>query len=72
MTKALTSIKTAEIAEFSRVYAEERFGIAVKIKIIPAIERRAIARRWAICVVVAAVCGLYSLGLVLLTGAFGL
>jgi hypothetical protein len=62
----LTLTQTAEIAEFSRVFAEERFGVAVKVRVRPAIDRATIIRRCVIGTVIFGCGGLYSISLVTL------
>jgi hypothetical protein len=69
--KTLTLTQTAQIAEFSRVFAKERFGVAVKVKITPATDRKTIVRRCVVFTVVASVGTLYAVGLLYFVGSFG-
>jgi len=72
LMKTPTLTQTAQIAEFSRVFAEERFGVAVKVKITPATDRKTIVRRCALFAMVAGVGTLYTAGLLYFVWSFGI
>ena len=58
--KTLTLSQSAEIAEFSRVFAEERFGVAVTVKVRPAADRKTLVRRYLISFALASGALLYA------------